>query len=366
MAKAYFNRHTGKFEMQFRDGRHFVWNGYKWLGNDGSSLNGRSFTSWYNRKGRYVENNWNRRNIRRPRESNASSVPAAQTNMTENRRKGLIAVGIIITLFVFLLILFVAMQSGGNSANGTTSLPQVMGTQSDPFQPNPNETITWQGSGYYNMTNQTANDGNPPGIYYISNNQFILNYNIRMNSMVTTTTSTTTVITTKSSSVATTISQTMQNNVWATQFFENVSGQRGSTYTYCPGLSQFAQIRFNTQISNYDISHYGVEQDDAQYGIYDAEEVLFQSGSPMGYASQLKTDDPAHWQLLMDNSYTYYGDYIGSGPSVESYCNPGPEIPGPNINISQYLESQGCTPVIETASYFIVELDNICPSNITT
>jgi len=40
MARAYFNRDSGKFEIRFRDGRHYIWDGTKWV-----NVNGKDF--WY-------------------------------------------------------------------------------------------------------------------------------------------------------------------------------------------------------------------------------------------------------------------------------------------------------------------------------
>ena len=45
-----------------------------------------------------------------------------------------------------------------------------------PVQPNSDGTLTWYGPGYYNVTNQQANGGNPTGIYYVSNQEFITIY----------------------------------------------------------------------------------------------------------------------------------------------------------------------------------------------
>jgi len=293
--------------------------------------------------------------------------PNPKSGHENGRRKGVTAVVVIVIALI--LGVFVYINLNGNSSANVTSTIQTtisqIGMQSNPYQPNPNNTLEWQGPGYYSVPTNVPASGLNKGVDYLSSQSQAESYNQwAYHAPVNTTTTSTSTVTSVSTISTTTISQAAQNNLWATQFFENISAERGSQYNYCPALSQFAQIRFNSQISNYEISHYGVTQDDEDYGIYAAEEVLFPSGSPAAYASQLSVDDPLHWQLLIGNSYTYYGDYIGSGPVIESYCpsSARTEIPGPNINVSQYLISQGCTPVTETATYLMVELDNICPS----
>jgi hypothetical protein len=313
MAKAYFNRRAGRFEMRFRNGKRVIWDGSKWTNVNGTNAHlNNSFIYWYNRKGRYIENRWNR-NIN------------AQRQYNQTYRK---STGIKVLVFIICIIAGIALISMSKSLFSGFLL-------ANPSKINSSVISTiYTTIPSINNTNSSSTTANTTTI-----NTTTVEENYVYNSGI--------------------------NQSWASLFFANISAQRGSNYAYCPALSQFAQIRFNSQISHYDISHYGVQQDDEQYGIYDAEEILFPSGSPSGYTSQLSVDDPSHWQLLIDNSYTYYGDYIGNGPDIESYCTPGPEIPGPNINISQYLESKGCTPVTETATYLIVELDGGCPSQLT-
>ncbi|HVC58501.1 MAG TPA: hypothetical protein VND15_03445 [Candidatus Acidoferrales bacterium] len=376
MAKAHFNRNTGKFEMRFRDGRRASWEGSKWVSDNGRSFYSSSFMHWYNRKGRFIQRNWKNR-------TSKTTAPKLilETRSTVKSNKYwqiLITFFIIVIIFIVGFSFYAAYKNNNTSNNNYGSLypttVQALGTQSNPFQPNPNDTLAWQGSGYYYIPQTISASGLQKGVDQLSAQSQVDSYNQWASQLknsqpvvntTTTLSSTSTVIqSTLSTAYTTTISQISPTNMWATQFFENVSTERGASYNYCPALSQFAEVRFNTQVSNYEISHYGVSQDNQQYGIYDAEEILFQSGSPAEYASQLSVDDPLHWQLLTDTSYTYYGYYIGNGPDVESFCNPPPEIPGPNINVSQYLESKGCTPITETATYFIVELDNVCPSQL--
>jgi len=164
------------------------------------------------------------------------------------------------------------------------------------------------------------------------------------------------------------------NNTWVGQFFENISLIRGSSYYYCQNLSDFAKVRFNTMVTDYGISHYGYDQDfDRIYGTiyntYFGEEVLYPSGyTPKAYISELETSAPLHWNMLANKTFVYYGYDIQNGPTYVIYgpnggyspC-PATEIPGPNINISQYFAQYGCTVATENETWFVIELSSSCP-----
>lgn len=197
--------------------------------------------------------------------------------------------------------------------------------------------------------------------------------------------STTTIYTTSSSSTSTsststtTISQTESDSIWANEFFSNVSAESGIKYNYCPSLSQFAKVRFNTMASNYGISHYGYDQDFSSfygtiYNAYFAEEVFYPNLGPYGdtpnsYTSYVQSSAPLHWQLLTSGNYSSYGFYIANGPS---YVILGPgggygaecpvtEIPGPNINVSQFFAQYGCSVQVANETYFVIEVASGCP-----
>ena len=170
------------------------------------------------------------------------------------------------------------------------------------------------------------------------------------------------------------------NNNWATAFFSNVSKQRGEEYNYCANLSDFAKIRFGTMVENYGISHYGYAEDfnrtwpdGVRYGdeIYQGfgEEVFYPSGyTPRNYVQYVIADAPLHWNELIDKNLTAYGYYIGNGTAYEilgpdngyTEC-PVTEIPGPNINISQYFAGYGCSVEAANLTYFVIELAPFCP-----
>jgi hypothetical protein len=158
------------------------------------------------------------------------------------------------------------------------------------------------------------------------------------------------------------------NGTWATEFFTNVSTQRSSQYNYCPNLSNFAHVRFNTMVQNYAISHYGYDQDfqtyyGTVYNTYFGEEVFYLSGTtPSEQLQQIMTQAPVHWQELASHNYSYYGYYIGTGPTLEivNYCSVT-EIPGPNINTTQFFAEHGCTTEVTNEQWFVIEIASSCP-----
>jgi hypothetical protein len=158
------------------------------------------------------------------------------------------------------------------------------------------------------------------------------------------------------------------NSTWATEFFANVSTERGNQYNYCQSLSNFAQVRFNTMIQNYGISHYGYDQDfknyyGTVYNTYFGEEVFYPGGTtPSGQLQQIIAQAPIHWQELASDNFSYYGYYIGTGPTLDivNYCSVT-EIPGPNINVSQFFAEHGCTTEVTNEQWFVIEIASSCP-----
>jgi hypothetical protein len=245
---------------------------------------------------------------------------------------------------------------------------------------------------------------------------------------------------------------------WVQQFMAAVNQNRSalgeSALQYSSTVSQFSEIRFNTMVTNYAISHYGFDQDEASfyfngipptdlfgnsaggstfvlnqtaldevvnqgayynlpsdfsgsywpivlapvgggptttiyfttqsaitayiaatYGKYTAvsfspdgtftvtppalgEVVFFPDGfTADGYAGQTQTTAPGHWQELTDGALSYYGFYLEQGPtiSVGSSC-PVTEIPGPNINITQFDLDAGCQPILGTGTWLVIDL----------
>ncbi len=162
--------------------------------------------------------------------------------------------------------------------------------------------------------------------------------------------------------------------LWGNEFFHNVSVIRDSQYTYCPPLGAFAQTRFYTLSSNYQISHYNYSHDVAAAGYqsYLLEEEYFHPPlvtPPGAYAASLAEQAPLHWQGLINRNYSYFGFYWGTAKAVgvapngskPSCSTGGYEITGPNVNITQFLQQKGCATDVYNTTYFVVELANKCP-----
>ncbi len=148
------------------------------------------------------------------------------------------------------------------------------------------------------------------------------------------------------------------NKTWVEQFITIVNSYRSKNsegpLIYSATLSNFSALRFTTmtQGKNFEISHYGFDQNfNAFFGEQNIEvgEVVFYplGTTPKEYVNQLIQDAPNHWSLLMDSNMNYYGFYIGYAPSVaaQGSCTVQ-EISQANINVSQYYIENGCTPTI--------------------
>ncbi len=162
------------------------------------------------------------------------------------------------------------------------------------------------------------------------------------------------------------------NQNWVSEFMAIVNQYRANEsappLSYSSYLSSFAEIRFNTMTANdnYEISHYGFDQDFNSYfagqSISAGEVVFFPAGeTPEQFVQSLIKYAPLHWELLMNPTFTHYGYYIGIGKTVvaESYGSITPfEIPGPNINVTQYIINEGYTPVVENSTWLVIELSS--------
>lgn len=323
-----------------------------------------------------------------PNSYNRDKVVNERPKQNKSSRKIIIvAIAIIATFILGFFILSAIMNNG--SPNNSKSLFQttikLLGTQSDPFQPNLNHTIKWQGPGYYLIPVNVPATGLVEGTDLLSNETQVNGYNLWViqlyNQTTVNTTSTvlpTTIQSTISTVYTTTISQTEQDGVWATQLFENISSERGSQYNYCSSLSQFAKVRFNTMAANYGITHYGYSQDFSSfygtiYNTYFAEEVFYPNLGPFGdtpssYTNYMQSEAPLHWKLITNNTYSDYGYYIQNGPNYVIYGPDGgyaqcpvTELPGPNINISQFFAQYGCTVAVSNETWFVIELASSCP-----
>lgn len=156
---------------------------------------------------------------------------------------------------------------------------------------------------------------------------------------------------------------------WVENFMRNLSSYRSAPLTECKTLDNFSKVRFNTMTSNnnWDITHYGFANDsisfmNGRYEYYTGEDVLLPSGyTPSGYIPYLMQDAPLHFDSLTDNNFSYYGYYIGSAPVISVYqpCSVT-ELPGPNINVTQYYEQHNCQTTVSSTTWLVIDLSEQC------
>ena len=138
------------------------------------------------------------------------------------------------------------------------------------------------------------------------------------------------------------------NAEWVNEFISQVNSHRQTPLTETPSLDAFAQQRFKTASSQPYISDYNFTQDaDAWFGVSAAsatEVLLFPAYlSPDAFVSFLQSSAPQHWSALTNPDVGKFGYYVGQGPYFEAAPScPVSEVPG-GVNITQYIESRGCT-----------------------
>ena len=153
------------------------------------------------------------------------------------------------------------------------------------------------------------------------------------------------------------------NTAWVASFIQEVNARRNATaLTENKTLDEFAAFRFDSIRAQYQISDFNFTYDYhrffGQTGPVMEEEILYPSGKdPMTYPAYLKQNAPGHYDGLVDPAYSQFGYFFGTGPSVD--IGPGcsaTEIPGPNINITQFVISHGCDYVVADEVWFILIL----------
>jgi len=153
------------------------------------------------------------------------------------------------------------------------------------------------------------------------------------------------------------------NTQWVSSFIQEVNAQRnGTALIENRTLDEFAAFRFDSIRAQYQISDYNFTSDYYRFfghsGPEMEEEILYPSNrNPATYPTYLKQNAPGHYAGLMDPAYSQFGYFFGTGPSVD--IGPGcsaTEIPGPNINITQFVISHGCNYVIADEIWFILIL----------
>jgi hypothetical protein len=150
---------------------------------------------------------------------------------------------------------------------------------------------------------------------------------------------------------------------WVQSFIQAVNQKRnGTALSEDKTLDQFAAFRYDSIRAEYQISDFNFTADYHRFfgssGPSVFEEILYPAGTnPATFPDYLHTNAPGHWAGLMATGYTKYGYFFGTGPSVVigPDCS-AKEIPGPNINITQFVISHGCDYVIADQIWFIIIL----------
>lgn len=165
------------------------------------------------------------------------------------------------------------------------------------------------------------------------------------------------------------ISAQALNKLWVNTFVSLVDAARNnSALVESPLLVKFAGLRFNTAVTQPDISDYGLQADEASFfganGTSPAlvEILLYPSiatADPYSYANAIRTSAPGHWTALTDRSYTHFGYYVGSGPYelVQQPC-PISEIPRAGVNITQFFENAGCKVSTQESTWLVIILSS--------
>lgn len=153
------------------------------------------------------------------------------------------------------------------------------------------------------------------------------------------------------------------NPHWVQTFISAVNQIRNSTpLAENSTLDRFAAFRYNTLRAQYQISDYNFSNDYKNFfggrSPVVFEEILYPGGrDPATFPQYLHQHAIGHWSGLMDSTYTKFGYFFGTGPTV--VVGPGcsaTEIPGPNINITQYVINHGCDYVVADQIWFIIIL----------
>ena len=169
--------------------------------------------------------------------------------------------------------------------------------------------------------------------------------------------------TTEQTSTFATLTPVSFDAQWVASFISVVNGQRSTSLKESSALDQFAALRFKTLAGNYQITHYNFEQDFNSFSsgrsMRVAEEYFFPNTGSVAYAHLIQGSYSAHWQDLVDPTYTHFGFYVGTGPVVSRYgaCSAPTEILG-SVNQTAMLIQYNCRFTVISQTYFVIELSS--------
>jgi hypothetical protein len=152
---------------------------------------------------------------------------------------------------------------------------------------------------------------------------------------------------------------------WVDQFVAVINQQRvenGSTPLQLAGnLSQFAAIRFQNASSHYSYDNYGFTNDSikvfgASHGLV-TEDIFYPASAPPSVAASFfQKYYPDKWDVFLNDGKSHYGYFAGYAPSY--YMTNGCDLLEypPNVNITQYLQTLGCTFTLKNTQWLVFEL----------
>ena len=142
---------------------------------------------------------------------------------------------------------------------------------------------------------------------------------------------------------------------WVHEFMANISLMGRVSFTENTQLDQLAQERFNTAVTQPDITHYGGNSE-IPPGV--GEVIYYPAGSsPSAYAhNDVQKGAPGHYNLMVSYGFTQYGYYLGQGKIAESSGCSVTELPGPDINVTQFLQQHGCQVTWVTSTWLVIDM----------
>jgi len=155
----------------------------------------------------------------------------------------------------------------------------------------------------------------------------------------------------------------MIDATWVHTFVGLVNAGRGAIpLSEDAALDAFAQSRFETAVTQYEISDFGFDAQAAAFtngtGTVLNEEILYPNGtSPSDFVTYLRATAPGHWNELTSGVYSRYGYFVASGPAVAfSQACPVKEVIGRNVNITQLAIQNGCQYKVENELWLLIVL----------
>lgn len=158
---------------------------------------------------------------------------------------------------------------------------------------------------------------------------------------------------------------TTVSNQWIAQFMSSVNSARASNgfgpLQPAQNLSQFAVIRFQNLSTHYSFASYGFTNESVQffgpqYKQVTENVVLPGTASPSVVASFLQKFESDKWNVFVNAGERHYGYFAGYALTYDITNGCGVIEAPPNVNTTQYLDSEGCTFTLKETQWLVFEL----------